>query len=227
MASTLGTAPPKRKRAAVTCASPSTPGRGGSSQDPAAPAVNKVKLHISYIFRPADKHVTIKFHYEGELYKFVPKADSEELAEVFKAMQIEGLIKYHGREMYQAGGTPGQKALNPDFAYYPGYGNHKTEHEETMPAGRCVHATLARLRKHASEHIAAYHFLASPDKLGDEMRTYENEQAFVDYIDSVPEPLDEEEEAAAADPTWRAQVEQRLARIEKKLKLPSLDEATA
>ena len=93
MASTLGTAPPKRKRAAVTCASPSTPGRGGSSQDPAAPAVNKVKLHISYIFRPADKHVTIKFHYEGELYKFVPKADSEELAEVFKGMQIEGLIK--------------------------------------------------------------------------------------------------------------------------------------
>ena len=56
------------------------------------------------------------------------------------------------------------------------------------------------------------------------MPTYKDEAAYIAYIDSVPEPLDADEEEEAADPTWRAQVEERLKRIEEKLKLPALEQ---
>ena len=125
--------------------------------------------------------------------------------------------------MYESGGTPGAKVANPDYNYYPGYGNHKTEGVETLPAGRCVQVTLNRLRTHASDCINAFHFLSTPDKLGDDMPTYKDEAAYIAYIDSVPESLDADEEEEAADPTWRAQVEERLQRIEAKLKLTALD----
>ena len=155
----------------------------------------------------------------------MPKEESKKLAEFFTAMQTEGLIKYHGKTKYEPGGAPGAKADNPDYEYYPGYGNHKTLHVETMPAARCVPVTLARLRQHAAEHIGSYNFRSNPPNFGDDLLKYDNEAAFIEYIDSVPDPLDADEEAAAADPGWRAQVEARLARMEDKLKLPPLPTA--
>ena len=34
-------------------------------------------------------------------------------------MQTERLIKYHGKDMYESGGTPGAKVANPDYNYLP------------------------------------------------------------------------------------------------------------
>ena len=229
MSASLGSAPPSRKRRAAGGSSsdvvPGTPGSSSQTGTPTqSPARTQPKLDISYILRQADKHVNVKFHYKGELYKFVQKSSvSDKLGEVFKAMQTEGLIKYHGREMYEPGGAPGVKVANPDYQYYPGYGNHKTEGVETMPAARCVSCTFARLAEYASEYIDAFHFLAQPEQLGDPMITYNTMDEYIAFINTVPEPLDEEEEKEAADPTWRAQVNARLARMETKLKLPPLD----
>ena len=97
----------------------STPSRSA----PPAPPRSLVKLRISYLFRAEDKHVSVKFHYADEPYKFVDKAHCQKLLDTFTGMQREDLVSLHTKERWVKGGERGQKETDTDFEYYPGYGN--------------------------------------------------------------------------------------------------------
>lgn len=180
-----------------------------------AQALAPPKLDILYTFRPTDKHLNLKYVYPGQEHKFVEAKDCDTIKNIFTAMQHEDLIKLHGKERYKLG-ERGVKEPNPEYAYYPGYGNHKDADTLTLDAARCLEVTLQRLREHAGDSIHKYKFTAMPERKGDPPVIYETEDAFKAYIDSVPEPADDDD-GEPEPPGWRDQVNARLARIEVRL----------
>ena len=114
----------------------------------------------TYIIRPEDKHLTLKYHYPNEIFKFVQRDDSEKLSEVFSGMQQEPGRPHQVPRQDQVPQPPrtgeqGAACRQPGLSVLSRvpYGNHKTEGVETMPAASCVQITLARLRKHVSASI--------------------------------------------------------------------------
>ena len=176
------------------------------------------KLDISYKVRPADKYLNIKFHYPSDVHKFVIKDHCESILAVFTAMQREDLIKLHTADRYKAG-ERGVKETNPDFKYFQGYGNKKSVVIETLPAARCLEVTLERLDTHAKHLINNIHLTALPERKGDKPVIYPDPTAFTAYINSLPDPDEDDDNNAPKNPAWREQVEERLAAIEAKLSL--------
>ena len=212
-----GCAPsPGQRKAAKRQYTGSPSSTTSSSAPPPQPPLN-VKLRITYLFRADDKHVSVKFHCPDDPYKFVAKADCQKVLDTFTGMQREDLVSLHTKDRLVKGGERGQKEPDPDFQYYPGYGNHKTIGEETLPAARFVEVTLAKLREHASEHILDTVFQSVPEKKGDAPITHSDEAAFIQHIQEVPEPADDADDDSddAKDPGWREQVEQRLKVLER------------
>ena len=215
-----GTPPPssrKRKDTTPTSTLVPTPGSGLPPPTPDPPA----KLTLAYLFRAKpDKHLSYNYHYPGQPNKWVAKNDCSDLISISTAMQKEDLIKLHGKERYKKG-EYGVKEPNPDYEYFPGYGNHKTIGEVTLPAARCVEVTKQRFDQHASNLIEGYTFAAIAETKGDPHIKFETVEAFIEYINGVPEPtIDEEEEdlppaAAQQLAEWQAKVEQRIATLEK------------
>ncbi len=80
---------------------------------------------------------------------------------------------------------------------------------------------LDTLDKQAAAYILKYTFKSIPEQKGDPDITYPDKASFITYINSVPEPKEEEEEEEEepSDPSWKAQVEMRLAAIEAALQL--------
>ena len=171
------------------------------------------KLTLLYLFRPVDKHASVQFQYPHNPYQFVDKKDCMLLVNICTALQREGIIKLHGKERYKKG-EYGVKEANPLYDYYPGYGNHEDVGIETLPAARFIEVTKARFDEAAADLIQEYKFQAVPEKKGDKPVPYETAEAFIEHINSVPEPKEPEEEEEPA-PAWRAQVEARLAALEK------------
>lgn len=195
---------------------PSTP-----AQLQGAPAKVPAKLDVTYTLRPEDKYLNLKFHYPNDVHKFVIKQDCEDLLNVFTAMQREDLIKLHTAERYKLGEIK-VKEVNPDFKYFQGYGNKKSVVEETLPAARCVEVTLERLATHASHLINNINLTSKPLRKGNPPIVYDNDVAFMAYINSLPDQSDADDDDIAADPTWKAQVESRLKALEDLAKLPAL-----
>lgn len=197
----------KRARAAPDC-SPARP------VVPAAPPKPAIKLNVALCIRPADRHLSLKFHYINDANKFVPKPDCEPILNEFTAMQRLDWIHLHTKERFKIG-EHNVKEHNPNYAYYPGYGNHKGIGEETLPAARCVEVTVRHLREKCSEHINKFLFTSVPEVKGDPMVTYEDEEAFIAFIKTIPDPVEEEDDEEPVELTWKQQVEQRLAALEK------------
>ena len=117
-------------RAPIACALRRASARGwprAPDSSPARPVVQApaapkpaIKLNVTYCFRPADKHVSLKFHYINDANKYVPKGDCEPILTEFTAMQRLDWIHLHTKERYKKG-VRDVKEENPDYAYYPGY----------------------------------------------------------------------------------------------------------
>ena len=148
----------------------------------------------------------------------MPKTDCEKILQTFTGMQHEDLIKLHGKTRYKKGAHKVEEP-NPEHDSFPGYGNKRDVLNETLPAARCLEVTLTRLREHAAEHILDYKFYSIPDKKGDPPVAYADEAAFTTFIDSCPEPTDDDDadDDGKIEPTWREQVDARLSAIEAKL----------